>query len=425
MKASTNQKPPVPMRQTAVYKNEYTDTLNRLWKENQKVSSFKFFLDTAHRRFDASAQAKPAVAVLGPDVPEELICAAGAQPYWLLGGSLGSVAWSDDLVPRDADPVSRSVLGFIHQPDGPDFSETLFIVPLTCDSMRKIAYHLKDEGYKLLLADIPPEREDRGAEEKWQALMFRMTAAVAAHTKTRVTRRRVADARKLVARARKALAAFWELSREREDLLTASARLLVANSYYYTDDLRDWTEHLETLTEELREKDARILPRYDSPAVLLMGSPVLFPNYKIPFLIREIGLDIREIADETALKLRGTDTKRILRGGRDRIIRAIARERYQYDASSAFVRNDALYYHVHGLLRRGGIEGVVYHVLKGQIEYDFELERFETMFAAQGIPVFRLETDYQYQDVEQLRIRMEAFSEMLRQNRYREVKKAQ
>jgi hypothetical protein len=31
------------------------------------------------------------------------------------------------------------------------------------------------------------------------------------------------------------------------------------------------------------------------------------------------------------------------------------------------------------------------------------------------IPVFRLETDYQYQDVEQLRIRLEAFAEMLGQ----------
>jgi len=71
------------------------------------------------------------------------------------------------------------------------------------------------------------------------------------------------------------------------------------------------------------------------------------------------------------------------------------------------------------------IEGVVYHVLKGQIEYDFELERFEALFAEHGIPVFRLETDYQYQDVEQLRIRMEAFGEMLTQNRFREVKKAQ
>jgi len=61
----------------------------------------------------------------------------------------------------------------------------------------------------------------------------------------------------------------------------------------------------------------------------------------------------------------------------------------------------------------------VYHVLKGQIEYDFELERFEELFEKLGTPVFRLETDYNYQDIEQLRVRMEAFSEILNQRGYR------
>ena len=83
-----------------------------------------------------------------------------------------------------------------------------------------------------------------------------------------------------------------------------------------------------------------------------------------------------------------------------------------------------MYGYASWLVQKRNIEGVVYHVLKGQIEYDFELERFETLFAKYDIPVFRLETDYQYQDIEQLRIRLEAFSEMLTQNRYKEVRKA-
>lgn len=62
---------------------------------------------------------------------------------------------------------------------------------------------------------------------------------------------------------------------------------------------------------------------------------------------------------------------------------------------------------------------IVYHVLKGQIEYDFELGRFEELSEKLDIPVFRLETDYNYQDIEQLRIRLEAFSEILNQRRYR------
>lgn len=60
---------------------------------------------------------------------------------------------------------------------------------------------------------------------------------------------------------------------------------------------------------------------------------------------------------------------------------------------------------------------MVFHVLKGQVEPDFELAYFENYFAELDIPTFRLETDYQYQDIEQLRIRMEAFREMLVQRK--------
>ncbi len=105
------------------------------------------------------------------------------------------------------------------------------------------------------------------------------------------------------------------------------------------------------------------------------------------------------------------------------MIRNIASAWYDRDASSVFVRNNALFGYISNLVQKRDIEGVVYHVLKGQIEYDFELERFETLFSKYNIPVFRLETDYQYQDVEQLRIRLEAFSEMLAQNRYKEVRR--
>ena len=68
------------------------------------------------------------------------------------------------------------------------------------------------------------------------------------------------------------------------------------------------------------------------------------------------------------------------------------------------------------------IDGVIYHVLKGQIEYDFELFRYEDFFMSKGIPVFRLETDYNYNDIEQIRIRVEAFSEMLVQNMHRNAR---
>ena len=115
--------------------------------------------------------------------------------------------------------------------------------------------------------------------------------------------------------------------------------------------------------------------------------------------------------------------RKMLRGSRDRLIETISAQWLKYDSSPSYIRNDNLYNNILAAVQRGDIEGAVCHILKGQIEYDFELERIESMLSEYGIPVFRLETDYQYQDVEQLRIRMEAFSEMLLQNRVRRVKR--
>ena len=70
-----------------------------------------------------------------------------------------------------------------------------------------------------------------------------------------------------------------------------------------------------------------------------------------------------------------------------------------------------------GHIVSGHIDGIIFHILKGQIEYDFEMTRMEEMFEYYDIPVFRLETDYQDHDIEQLRIRLEAFREMLSQAR--------
>ena len=56
----------------------------------------------------------------------------------------------------------------------------------------------------------------------------------------------------------------------------------------------------------------------------------------------------------------------------------------------------------------------MYHVLKGCISYDFEVLRLEKELKQQGIPMLRVETDYNPEDVEQLRTRIEAFIEMLK-----------
>lgn len=403
------------------FDKEYGDSLNKLYGENARLTGFKWFLDTAYRwAYEPSANK---VMILGAAVPEELVMAAGAKPHWLIGGSHGSTEWSDALVPRDTDPVSRSILGYINRP-GTDYSDTLFIIPLTNDSMRKIAYILKAEGRKICIVDISPDRKDKNSAGKFAKQMKDMCAAVSAHTGVRVTKDSIISSMKRVSAARGVLQRFLDVSGGQTDIITDSARLFVRNSYYMTDSVDEWTYRVAGLTREIGYYASRSVKKKKSrPAVMLCGSPVLFPNYKIPFLIRDTGLELHEAVDYSAAGSKTIYNQKMLRGSRDSLIETVSAEWLKNDRSPSYIRNDALYDSVSAAVHRGKIEGVVYHVLKGQIEYDFELERIESMLSELGIPVFRLETDYQYQDVEQLRIRMEAFSEMLVQNRVRKVKR--
>ena len=403
--------------------NEYMDALNKIWEQQKHIPEIKYFLDSEFAW--AVRRPKPNVVILGTGIPEELVYAAGAEPYWLIGGSHASTLWSDEEVPRDTDPVSRSILGYIRRPDGADFSDSLFIIPLTSDSMRKIAFELKSEGRKIFTVDIPPDHSDDGAKRRFCRQMFEMMKAISEQVEYRFTKHDVISAAERVSQARYALGTFLSVSRGRPDIIPDVARLLIQDSYYRTEDLYEWTYRIQALTA----KTAKLTKRFaytgqSRPGVAVMGSPVVFPNYKIPFLINDVGLELSDDIDSTALKMFLTHGKRTLRGSRERIIRSIASAWYDRDASSAYVRNDEMYRYISWLLRKGDIEGVVYHVLKGQTEQDFELGRFESLFSKYGVPVFRLETDYQYQDIEQLSIRLEAFSEMLTQNRFKEVRQA-
>lgn len=364
---------------------------------------------------------QPQVMVLGSSIPEELIYAAGAKPFWILGGSLGTVAWSDDLVPRDTDPVSRSMLGFLLNDHFDLGAAALIIVPITCDSSRKMAYLLRAAG-KSGHRGYSPDKSDPLAGLKWRGQMREQLAEkLADHTGRRLSKKNLIQATQLVETARKLMRDFIQVCRQKDGLISGALRMAVL-TYYYTSDLKGWCGQLRKLNLELLANLQVISAATTSkPKVLIDGFPVVLPNYKIPFLIGDIGLTIGPAWTVKQYSKIYASSSRHKASKRDPFS-AIIETHYRYDCSAAYAQNQMLFQSACWHLEQGGIDGVVFHVLKGQIEYDFELERFEQLFGIATIPVFRLETDYQYQDVEQLRIWMEAFMEMLAHRRYREEK---
>ena len=399
-----------------LYKEEVLSALNRLWKENGCVKGFRYFADTAYRYsvLGSSDEVQPEVLVLGPGIPEALLRAFHIHYRYLLGGSHTMTAWSDELVPRDTDPVSRSILGSIFAPEGARFAGSLFIIPVSSDSMRKIAYLLKEEGRRVFTLDVPPDHADPRSIAMWEKQLIRMMEAISAHTRRRISHRKLLSAVRCVSQARCQLREFLR-EENRPDVrhtITGSGKLLIQNSYYFADDLDNWRKQLQILRQEAGNRQTE-----DRPRILLTGSPIYFPNYKIPFLIEDAGLSIRSFMDLSTIRQEELMSAKSLRTTAQ-AVHALAASSLAHDASAAYTCNDALRAALYREIRSGQIDGIIFHILKGQIEYDFEMTRMEEMFEYYDIPVFRLETDYQDHDIEQLRIRLEAFREMLSQARY-------
>ena len=408
------------------YNSEYSEALQRIYAANTGVASLRYFLDTAacwHASFawgpddtPQSDHARPLVVVLGYGIPEQLIYACGSTPCVLLGGSHASCQWSDDAVPRDSDPASRSILGYALRLAERADIDPLFVVPVANDNMRKIAYCLKLEGYAVLSVDIPPVATSPFARQAWERSAQTLVQEVARHVGGRVTARSVRNANQLVCNARAAVLAFEQVCVECPGVLDSEARLLVTNTYYQTGDLAQWTAVLNELTAEVRARYRTIgRPSTTAPRILVVGSPILFPQYKVPELISDAGLRTLAIVDAASTSRFANLSEQESAGSAVALVRAISRKHYSLDSSSASVVNWAMERYVEHLLSSTEVDGVVFHILKGQIEYDFALSRLEPLLDQLDIPVFRLETDYQYQDVEQLRIRLEAFAEMLGQ----------
>lgn len=327
-------------------------------------------------------EAKPKVIVFGTDFPAEIVYAlSGEFPYWIIGGNYAFNALSDEDVPRDTDPVTRSALGQLLAMEQAKES-ALVIVPCSSDAQRKVAYYLQRHGWKVVTVWIPAVK-DHATHKGFLSEMDHTIRVICRHVGKRYSVFRLNRAIQYMERVRGEMHAFLEAANGKESWIPGHMQMMILDTYYCSADLDAWCVNLKKLTAEICQKGEALEKNSLKPRVLLIGSPIYFPNFKIPSLLADAGVDICG----------------------------------SIDSSSAFVWNQELMEAIRHYTTETKPDGIIWHVLKGQIEYDFELNRCEKYFEEMDLPVIRLETDYQYQDIEQLRIRIEAFGELLTQKK--------
>jgi benzoyl-CoA reductase/2-hydroxyglutaryl-CoA dehydratase subunit BcrC/BadD/HgdB len=192
--------------------------------------------------------------------------------------------------------------------------------------------------------------------------------------------------------------------------------LLVVQASYY-DDLNRWMERTEMLCAELeqRMKDAISVCDEKAPRIMLAGSPILMPNWKVPNVIEESKAII--VCDELCTGLRGFyDLVEVDEWNMDEMLIALA-ERYLMASCACFTPNKGRIDRILRLIKDFRVEGIIYFTLQACHPYGMESYAVKEALDKIGVPMLKIETDYSQEDIEQLRTRVEAFLEMVKARR--------
>ena len=346
---------------------------------------------------------KPALNLLCVQAPLELIHAAGFLPFKIFSGSFAADALgADGRLPALTCPMLRAVHGIFRLNDF--FLDRPWVLPTTCDWIVKLPQTLRIEKsiitQRFHRLELPHLKDGDSARERWLAEVFGLKKFLEKTAGIKIGRKRLAASVAVYNRAWEALTRLEE--RRRAGAVPFAWFLVIANSFFL-DAPERWTDAVNVLLPTLREEKR-------GGSVFFAGSPLFFPNFKIPLLLEEAGLTVT--GDDLC------SSGRIFPGGikadgttEYELVSALAGRYHEGCICPTFADNDRRINSILGNVEN--FKGVVFHVLKGCHPFDIESCLLEEPIARRGLKFLRLETDYTAEDSRNLLTRIEAFAHTL------------
>lgn len=346
-------------------------------------------------------------------VPEELVLAAGGVYVGLCAGVEVGTAQVEAVLPRNICPLIKSFMGFKLARLCPYFESCdLLVGETTCDGKKKTFEILAD--YAPVHVMEVPQKKEAPDQELWFAEIKKLVARLEELTGKKVTYESLREAIRQLNAKRRALRRLAELRRADPPPISGLDALLIFQIAFY-DDVERFTEKVNALCDELEERIRQgvgVVPP-GTPRLLVTGTPMAIPNWKLPHLAETSGAVI--VAEELCTGYRYFQNLTEEEGSSlEELLVNVAR-RHLAPHCACFTPNGGRLEDIERLIQEYRVDGVISYVLSFCDPYAVEHYQVEKFLKAKGVPVLKVETDYSMQDAGQLKTRIEAFVEMLRQ----------
>ena len=346
-------------------------------------------------------------------VPEEIVWAADAVPVGLCAGTQFSLPFAEQVLPRNTCALIKSSFGFKLGRICPYVQTSHLIVgETTCDGKKKM-FEILAEHHPVHVMEVPNKKTPSG-RRLWLNEVITFRDVIESLTGNKLTAEKLSEATRKVNERRRALKRLYGLRKASPVPISGKDALLVTQVSFYDDVVR-CAQQVNALSDELDGRVAvgeGVFPA-DAPRILISGSPMAIPNWKLHQVLETAGAAV--VCEETCTGTRFfSDLVPEGGGSVDDQLEAIA-ERYMNIHCACFTPNDERLEDIVRLAREYRVDGVVHYNLQFCHTYATEAVLVEKTLAREGIPLLRVETDYGDEDVGQLRTRVDAFLEMIRQ----------
>jgi len=342
--------------------------------------------------------------------PIEIAVAAGAIPVSLCGTRNDPIEAAEKVLPRNLCPLIKSSYGYAATDTCPYFRfSDLVVGETTCDGKKKM-FELLAEFRPTHILQLPQTQESDGALSFWYNEVKKFKERVEKETGVIITDERLSHAIQLTNQERKAKQSLMDLPKRNPSPISGLELLTILFKTGFFMDKRAKITLINEIVEEIQKRADQGEGPFDpkAPRILLTGVPVGLGSEKVIRLIEKAGANV--VCFENCTGYRSVFTI----DEKKEPLQAIA-EKYLAIPCSVMSPNPGRIELLTELIKEFSVDGVVDLTWQACHTYNIESYNIETFITEKfGLPFLHLETDYSESDTEQLRVRIEAFLEMVK-----------
>ncbi len=340
--------------------------------------------------------------------PEAMVRAAGMMTVSLCGKDERPISAAERDLPAALCPLIKSSYGFAISDTCPYFhAADIIIGETTCDGKKKM-FELMGKIKPVHVMQLPYAADSDPAKSFWRAEVKRLKTFIEAQTGKSITDAVLAEQIDLINLRNEKLMAVSNSMASATPPMSGRELLMIMESRNVATDIKAYNHLLDELLETISGLEPEPPSGKSAPRILITGCPMGSGSDKVLKITEELGAAVVVQEHCSSLKsiFRPTEKKEHLLDG--------LADHYLGTPCACMSPNTRRLDYLLTLIDQFHVDGVIDATLENCQPYTVEHVIVEREIEARaGVPVLHINTGYSPSDTEQIRVRVEAFLEML------------